>query len=158
MNTFELCRASAEERRRRLPGDELVPHPKLTITHAITVNAPPGAVWPWVIQMGSGRAGWYAYDHIDNAGVPSARRIVLELQHLAVGDVMPWLPGAKDGFIVREVIPQRALVYVVPLQLGAERRASHNMRCAKGPACCCSERNLSGNRFPTDASSSAKNG
>lgn len=125
MNAFELlCRASDEERRRRLPGDELVPQPKLTITHAITINTPPEAVWPWVVQMGSGRAGWYAYDHIDNAGVPSARRIIPELQHLAVGDVMPALPGAKDGFIVREVIPQRALVYVVPLQLGAERSAA----------------------------------
>jgi deazaflavin-dependent oxidoreductase (nitroreductase family) len=125
MNAFELlCQASDDERRRRLPGDELVTHPKWTITHAITANAPPEAVWPWIIQLGSGRAGWYAYDHIDNAGVPSARRIVPELQHLAVGDIMPWLPGAKDGFIVSEVIPERALVYVVPLQLGAERSAA----------------------------------
>jgi hypothetical protein len=58
MNTFELCWASAEEWRRRLPGDELVPHPKWTITHAITINAPPEGIWPWVIQLGSGRAGW----------------------------------------------------------------------------------------------------
>ena len=125
MNASELlCRASADERRRSLPGDELLPHPKWTITHAITINAPPEAVWPWVVQMGSGRAGWYAYDHIDNAGVPSARRIIPELQHLAVGDVMPWLPGAKDGFIVREIIPQRALVYIVPLQLRAQDSAA----------------------------------
>jgi deazaflavin-dependent oxidoreductase (nitroreductase family) len=66
--------------------------------------------------MGSGRAGWYAYDHIDNGGVPSARRIVPELQHVAVGDVMPWLAGAQDGFIVKEVVPERILVLVVPLQ------------------------------------------
>jgi len=116
MNAFELCQASDDERRRRLPGDELVPHPRWTITHAIMVKAPPEAVWPWVIQMGSGRAGWYAYDHIDNGGVPSARRIVPELQHVAVGDVMPTLPGAKDAFIVSEVIPERALVLVVPFQ------------------------------------------
>jgi deazaflavin-dependent oxidoreductase (nitroreductase family) len=117
MNTLELlCQASDDERRRRLPGDELVPHPKWTITHAITVNAPPEAVWPWVVQMGSGRAGWYAYDHIDNGGVPSARRIVPELQHVAVGDVLPALPGAKDAFIVSEVIPESALVLVVPFQ------------------------------------------
>lgn len=117
MNAFELlCRASAEEQRRRLPGDELVPHPKWTIAHAITINAPPEAVWPWVIQMGSGRAGWYAYDHIDNAGVPSARRIIPELQHVEVGDVMPALPGWRDAFIVSEVIPERALVLVVPFQ------------------------------------------
>src|SRR5215213_10172621 len=125
MNAFDLlCRASDDERRRRLPGDELVPHPKWTITHAITINTPPEAVWPWVVQMGSGRARWYAYDHIDNAGVPSARQIIPELQHLAVGDVLPALPGAKDAFIVSEVIPERALVYVVPLQLGAEQHSA----------------------------------
>src|SRR5215208_795449 len=117
INPFELlCRASDNERRCRLQGDELVPHPKWTITHAITINTPPEAVWPWVVQMGSGRAGWYAYGHIHNGGVPSARRIVPELQHVAVGDVMPWLPGARDGFIVKEVVPERILVLVVPLQ------------------------------------------
>lgn len=117
MNASELlCRASAEERRLSLPGDELVPHPKGVITHAITINIPPEALWPWVIQMASGRAGRYAYDHIDNGGVPSARRIVPELQNVEVGNVMPWLSGARDGFIVNEVVPNRALVLVVPLQ------------------------------------------
>jgi hypothetical protein len=75
--------------------------------------------------MSSGRAGWYyAYDHIDNAGVPSARRVVPELQHVAAGDVLPTLPGFKDAFIVSEVIPERALVLVVPLQPDAEATAS----------------------------------
>ena len=119
-----LCRASDDERRRLLPGDELVAHPKWTITHAITINTPPEAVWPWVIQSGSGRAGWYAYDHIDNAGAPSARRIVPELQHVEVGDVMPALLGFRDAFIVSEVIPERALVLVVPLQSAAEASAA----------------------------------
>jgi deazaflavin-dependent oxidoreductase (nitroreductase family) len=68
--------------------------------------------------MGSGRAGWYAYDHIDNGGVPSARRIVPELQHVVVGDVLPALPGFSDAFIVSELVPERALVLVVPLQSG----------------------------------------
>lgn len=54
---LELCWASGEERRRRMAGDELVPYPKGIITHALTINAPPEAVWPWLIQMGSGRAG-----------------------------------------------------------------------------------------------------
>jgi hypothetical protein len=125
MNAFEqLCWVTAEERRSRLPGDELVPHPKRSFTHATTIYAPPQAVWPWIIQMGSGRAGWYSYDHIDKGAVPSARRIIPELQHIAVGDVMPWLPGAKDGFIVSEVIPERALVFVEPLELGEERSAA----------------------------------
>jgi hypothetical protein len=46
---LELCRASGDERRRPVPGDELVPHPRWVITHAITINAPPQAVWPWVV-------------------------------------------------------------------------------------------------------------
>jgi hypothetical protein len=109
-----VCRASGAERRRALPGDELVPHPMGVITRAITIDTPPDAVWPWIVQMGSGRAGWYAYDRIDNGGTPSARRIVPALQHVAVGEIMPWLPGARDGFVVQEVIAARALVLVVP--------------------------------------------
>lgn len=118
---LEQCRASRDERCRRLPGDDLVPHPRGVVTHAITIDAPPSAVWPWLVQLGSGRAGWYAYDHVDNGGVPSARRIVPELQRVAVGDVLPWLPGARDGFLVADVIPERALVLVVPLQPSAVR-------------------------------------
>jgi hypothetical protein len=105
-------------------GDELVPYPKGIITHALTINAPPEAVWPWLIQMGSGRAGWYAYDQIDNGGTPSARHIIPELQYIAVGDVMPALPGARDALIVREVIPERALILVVPLQPAAASRVA----------------------------------
>jgi hypothetical protein len=117
---LELCRASPGERRRHLPGDELVPQPIGSITHAITINAPPDAVWPWLVQLGSGRAGWYAYDYIDNGGTPSACRIIPELQHVTVGDVMPWLPGAHDGFIVRDILPERALVLGVPLEAASE--------------------------------------
>ena len=58
------------------------------------IAAPPERVWPWRVQMGAGRAGWYSYDRIDNGGRPSADRIVPELQRLAVGDVMPAVPGA----------------------------------------------------------------
>jgi hypothetical protein len=121
---LDLCRASVDEQRRPLPGDDLVSRPRWVITHAITINAPPRAVWPWVIQMGAGRAGWYAYDHIDNAGVPSARRVVPELQQVAVGDVLPALPGSRDAFIVGDVMPERALVLVAPLEPDAESTAA----------------------------------
>ncbi|HET9017587.1 MAG TPA: hypothetical protein VFN57_18445, partial [Thermomicrobiaceae bacterium] len=70
---IELCRATDDERRRPLPGDALVPDPMGVITHAITINAPSEDVWPWLVQLGAGRAGWYAWDRIDNGGVASAR-------------------------------------------------------------------------------------
>ncbi|NDJ74803.1 MAG: hypothetical protein GYB65_00975 [Chloroflexi bacterium] len=112
---IELCRATSEEKRRALPGDDLVPEVLWAGTHAITINAPPAQVWPWLAQMGGDRAGWYSYDRLDNGGVRSARTIRPELQHIAVGDVMPALPGATDAFIVMDVQPGEYLVLGVPL-------------------------------------------
>lgn len=54
------------DKRRSLPVDAMISDPIFTSTHAITVNAPPEQVWPWIAQMGSGRAGWYSWDAIDN--------------------------------------------------------------------------------------------
>ena len=90
-----------------LPGDDLVPGGSAT-TRAITIDAPPEAVWPWLVQIGWGRAGWYSYDRIDNDGKPSADRIVPELQHLAVGDRILMTPGM--GFVVTELDPPNHLV------------------------------------------------
>lgn len=93
-------RASGVERTRPLPGDALIREPADTVTHAITIGCGPSAIWPWLIQMGAGRAGWYSYDVLDNARRPSANRLVPELQDLAIGRVFPALPGATDGFVV----------------------------------------------------------
>jgi membrane protease YdiL (CAAX protease family) len=93
-------RAEPAERRRPLPGDDLIPEPLGSLTHAITIARAPQTVWPWLIQMGSGRAGWYSYNAVDNGRQPSATRIVAELQHIAVGTVFPALPGVRDGFAV----------------------------------------------------------
>lgn len=71
-------------------------------------------VWPWLAQLGSGRAGWYSYDWIDNDGIPSSKTILPECQCVAVGDVFPALPGAEDAFIVAAVEPDRELVLTVP--------------------------------------------
>ena len=60
--------------------------------------------------MGCRRAGAYSYDSLDNGGVPSTDRIIPEFQHIEVGDILPWTPTADDGFIVRAVEPERALV------------------------------------------------
>jgi hypothetical protein len=92
-------KAQPSETRRTLPGDDLVPNAH-SFTHAITIERPRSDVWPWLVQMGAGRAGWYSYDRIDNAGIPSLDRVAPELQEIAVGDVFPALPGVTEGFIV----------------------------------------------------------
>ena len=108
------CIATTAEKRRPLPVDSLIPAPIFTSTHAITIDAPPERVWPWIAQMGAGRAGWYSWDAIDNGGAPSRSRIVPELQFVAPGDIMPAVPGARDAFVVAAVDPPRDLVLTVP--------------------------------------------
>jgi hypothetical protein len=94
-------RATRRERTRPLPGDELIPIPVGSLTHAITIDRPAREVWPWLAQMGAGsRAGWYSYDFLDNGRRPSATRIVSDLQSIAVGALFPAVPGATDGFHV----------------------------------------------------------
>jgi hypothetical protein len=89
-------------------------------THAITIDAPIERVWPWLAQMGSDRAGWYSWDAIDNGGKPSARSIVLEFQTVALGDVMPAVPGAKDAFVVAAVNRPRDLILTASDGSGGE--------------------------------------
>jgi hypothetical protein len=75
--------ATSQEVSRSLPGDELVGRPTFNATRAITIGAGPERVWPWLLQVGLTRAGWYSYDILDNLGRRSARRIIPELQGLA---------------------------------------------------------------------------
>jgi hypothetical protein len=107
--------STPEERDLRLPGDEIVAHPVVVTNHAITVDAPAASVWPWLVQMGWGRAGWYTARWVDRllfpANAPSADVIVDGLQHLDVGDFVPdGPPETETGFIVEQLIPERALV------------------------------------------------
>ena len=84
------------EASRVMPGDDLLPDPGLTSTRAISIAAPPTAVWPWLVQLGSGRGGAYTYDWIENLfglGMHSADAILPQFQQLAVGDVLPLGPG-----------------------------------------------------------------
>lgn len=97
--------ATAEEVERVLPGDSIAPDAGYRATRAITINAPPELVWPWLVQMGSGRAGWYSYDRIDNGGKPSARTIVEDLQDLSAGDFIPMITGTDVGCWVKELEP-----------------------------------------------------
>jgi hypothetical protein len=105
---------SPGERARSMPADELVPEPMLSVTQAITIDSPPERVWPWLAQLGADRAGWYSHDWIDNAGRPSAERVLPEFQDVSPGDIFPALPGARDAFVVAAVDPPRDLVLTVP--------------------------------------------
>ena len=108
------CFATVLERRRPLPVDGMIPDAIFTSTHAITIDAPAERVWPWIVQMGSDRAGWYSWDAIDNGGRPSATSIVPAFQTIVPGDIMPAVPGATDAFVVAAVDPPRDLVLTVP--------------------------------------------
>ncbi len=101
---------AAAERGWHVEGDELLPDARAQLTHAATIDAPPKDVWPWLVQMGCQRAGWYSWDRLDNGGVQSADHIIPELQHLAVGDVLPARPEGREGFQVVRLVPERALV------------------------------------------------
>jgi len=72
-----------------MPGDDIVRRAQFNATRAITIEAPPEHVWPWIAQLGYGRGGFYAYDLVDNAGERSADRIIAEYQHIEVGDLIP---------------------------------------------------------------------
>jgi hypothetical protein len=99
--------ATDAETHRAMPGDNLIPGAAST-TRAIAIAAPPGHIWPWLVQLGYGRAGWYSYDWIDNDGRPSADRVVPELQRLQEGDQILMLP--EMGPRIREVQPNRYFV------------------------------------------------
>jgi hypothetical protein len=86
-----------------MPGDDLFPVAHFTATRAITINAPPEHVWPWLVQVGAGRAGFYSYDLLDARGRPSAERILPDWQDVHVGDVaapMTQDPGPTTSFVV----------------------------------------------------------
>ena len=73
--------ATDEEVARAMPGDDVVKHPTFNATRAVTIQARPEQIWPWLVQIGvTPRAGWYSYDWLDNLGIPSAERIVPEWQ------------------------------------------------------------------------------
>src|SRR3954464_4233113 len=103
-------RATACERERPLPGDEVIKTPIAAITHAITIAAPRRAIWPWLAQMGANRGGWYSYDRVDNGGHPSADVVLPWFQQTTVGTLFPAVPGATDGFVVLASEPNWYLV------------------------------------------------
>jgi hypothetical protein len=107
--------ATDDEVGRTMPGDEVVTHPTFNATRAVTVQAPPSLIWPWIVQIGFGKAGWYTYDLLDNFGRPSATRIIPELQHLQAGDVVPFYQGIGApegvGLTVKAIEPERWMLW-----------------------------------------------
>ena len=81
--------ATDEELEKPYPGDELVPDPKWTANHAISISATPEHIWPWIAQIGQGRGGFYSYQKLENlAGseIENTSRILEEHQHIRAGD------------------------------------------------------------------------
>lgn len=122
---------SPDEQHRALPGDEVVPGAVTAETRGITIAAPPASVWPWLVQMGFGRAGWYSYDQVDMEG-SSSERILPEHQSLAVGDVVPTHPGG--GFVVQAMEEGRHLVLYLDNQLVRTQASEAEAINAESPA------------------------
>ncbi|MEZ4522408.1 MAG: hypothetical protein R3A46_12305 [Thermomicrobiales bacterium] len=97
-----------------LPGDDLIPQPVWETTHGITIRAPARDVWPWLVQMGITRGGWYLSERLDRIvwriDNPSVDRIVPELQQLSAGDVVPDSINGTAHFRVALIEPNRSLV------------------------------------------------
>jgi hypothetical protein len=139
--------ATAEEAVRRLPGDDLLDRADIVATRAIGIDAPPSAIWPWLVQMGPGRAGAYTYDWIENLfrlNMHSADRIHPEWQNLGVGDVLRSRED-RPGMRVEILDPERTLsnrseagdwlwtFVLVPVD-GSTRLISRNRIAMKGAA------------------------
>jgi hypothetical protein len=99
-----------------MPGDDLFPGAHYRSTRAITIAAPPENVWPWLVQVGCLRAGWYSDDLLDDLAHPSAREIVPELQHLHVGAWLPMAPTPPEtsAFVVDSFEKPRWMLWRTP--------------------------------------------
>jgi proline iminopeptidase len=109
--------ATDAEVRQPYPGAHLIPEGKRGATMAVTIDAPPSRVWPWLVQMGCDRAGWYSWDRLDNGGVSSGERIHPEWQEIAVGDRLASTPSGSAWFEVAALEPERFLALRAPLDL-----------------------------------------
>ncbi len=107
-------RPTAAERAAALPGDVVVPRPDVVMDRGCDLPAPPEAVWPWLVQLGKARAGWYLPRSVERF-VPRSRRAVRHVdahwQGLAVGDVVPDYGGPHETFTVEQLDPPHGIVY-----------------------------------------------
>lgn len=109
--------ATEQETQRTLPGDELLSNPDMTVTRAITINGTPADIWPWLLQIGQDRGGFYSYDWLENLfglDIHTADDIVPEYQDLEVDDFVAFAPQNGAGMMVAAIEPERALVLFAP--------------------------------------------
>ena len=115
--------ATDREVKGQLQGDNLIDHPRYNATHAITIKAPAASVWPWLVQIGQGRGGFYSYDWLENlvgCDIHNAEQILPQFQDLAVDNLLRLAPppvkaGMPDfAFKVAILEPEHALVIVTP--------------------------------------------
>lgn len=97
------------------PGDALVPQPRITIDRHLRLDASPEQVWPWLVQLGKQRAGWYLPRSVESV-MPvrrrAAREILPQFQGLSLGqDIPDWGPG-RPVFRVASLVPNRELIYL----------------------------------------------
>jgi hypothetical protein len=112
--------ATRDEIRERSPGADIIPDGERSSIMAVTLDVPPSAVWPWLVQMGFDRAGWYSWDRLDHFGRPSARRVHPEWQSLSVGQRLLATPDGRHWFDVAALEPERFLALRVFTSAGRQ--------------------------------------
>jgi len=103
--------ATEAELSRPMPGDEDVPSPSFNATRGVTVHAPPGAIYPWIVQIGMTRAGWYSFDLLDNLARSSAHHLIPEYQQIYPGQLIPMSPDGKYGVYVKDFRPNEWILW-----------------------------------------------
>ena len=111
--------ASDDELESPFPGADLVPGGVRTATMAVTIAAPPSRVWPWLVQMGTDRGGWYSWDLLDNFGRRSADRVHPEWQEIDLGDRFTGKPDGSESWQVAPLEPERFLACACHSTCGA---------------------------------------
>ena len=124
--------ATEAEASARLPGDELLEEADGVATRAITINAPPSAVWPWLMQIGQDRAGFYSYDWLEDlagADIHNVFRLMPGQQRREPGDTVWMAPPSRFGgtvrMIVADIAPERAMVLISPGDVENVRAGYH---------------------------------